>query len=99
MTIIRVGTERWDVPIGFGAAYARIANEPCEPRALRGILGLVGFDVPESVVSSWTLRQRVEARSTLRASTRRRATIRSSGIRDRHGCPSRGGDRMVSRRR
>lgn len=61
MTVIRVGAERWDVPIGFGAAYARCVFDPCRPSVLRDILGLVGFDASEEVIEGWTLRQRVEA--------------------------------------
>jgi len=62
-TRIVVKGEAWDVPRGFGRAYADVAygEEHCEPETLNDILGLIGYCATTETIESWTLRQRVDA--------------------------------------
>jgi hypothetical protein len=70
-TTIRVLTETWRVPRGFGKAYLRTAKDDLalaakgKPGAVIGtiidLLSLVGYAATIDQVANWDLRKRVEA--------------------------------------
>lgn len=59
-TAIRVGTEVWQVPRGFGKEYLRRAKDPAPADVLDDILGLVGWMVRPETLALWPLRKRIE---------------------------------------
>lgn len=60
-TPIKVGSEVWQVPLGFGTDYRRRLDSPSDPDRLIILLHLVGYTASVDTVTAWPMRRRIEA--------------------------------------